>query len=150
MTNHPNQQTFSREHYELLLTELGKSLNMEAFKALYLGSNSQTFGADLRLLIEDIYQPHVIKRWAAVLPKPAAPDQYAEQIDDREKIINAFKDAETRRLAPTDICKATGLDFLTVAGTPTPRGKSLLDRMVDDGLLVRDTSSGFHLYELPA
>lgn len=150
MTNLSKQQTFSPEHYQLLISELGGSLNMEALKALYLGSNSEAIGVDLRLLIEDIYQPHIIESWQ---PKPEAEPEAdvrattQVQEDTREKILAAFS-SPPKRLAPTDICQRTGLDFLTVAGTDQ-RGKSLLDKMVDDGQLVRDTSSGFHLYELP-
>jgi hypothetical protein len=58
MSRSPSQQqTFSHEHWEILTTAFGGSLSTESMRILYRASHSETFAADLRVLLEQIVKP---------------------------------------------------------------------------------------------
>lgn len=58
----PGQQTFTDEHWDEVAHALCGS-NVAAMEALYRGSYSATFAADLRAVVRQVVRPHVIDRW---------------------------------------------------------------------------------------
>jgi hypothetical protein len=59
-------QTFSDAHRDELVSAIGGNLSTDTMAILYRASYSDTFGEDLRGVLQEIVRPHVIADWMTI------------------------------------------------------------------------------------